>query len=263
MRRREAGFTLLEVLIAMAVLVFISFGIYQATTETYRLRDILTHEGDFYNGIRLAMDILRRDVSLIYSPTLIAPPKKESSSGLPDAADARDMAALMSTELGVTSNYWLPAIDKSGIRPSRFVGNDSKMSFVALSHIRIYKDAPESEFAKISYELQKDPNNPERMTLVKTENTNSFENDDTRDKSFIHTYPLLHGISKLQYKYYKRVEGDWKTYSSWDSDQEDFKRQYPDMIEITVSVLGPSRLSFDGIYKFRPEVPLRGLNPSF
>lgn len=269
--RKEAGFSLLEVLIALAVLVFISMGIYQATSQTYRLRDVLMNEGDFYNGIRMAMDIVQRDVTMIYSPTLTAPPKSETATatGGPtapppgDPAAAQEMLNLLSTELGQTTDFWLPAIDKSGIRPSRFIGTDSKMSFISLSHLRVYRDAPESEFAKISYELRKDEGNivaPDALLLVKTENPNAFDVEDRKDAKQIRTYPLLHGITKFKYRYYHKGKDQW--YNSWDSDKEEFKNAYPDMIEVTLGVVGPSRLSFEGQYQFRPEVPLRGLDPS-
>src|SRR5215213_6023098 len=77
----QAGFTLLEVLISISILVFISFGIYQATTNTFRLRDVLMNEGDFYNGIRMASSVVQRDVALIYSPALILPPKPRLPDG--------------------------------------------------------------------------------------------------------------------------------------------------------------------------------------
>src|SRR5690348_1896944 len=50
----QAGFTLIEVMVSMAIMVFISLAIYQAMTETYKLREVLSVEGDFYNSIRLA-----------------------------------------------------------------------------------------------------------------------------------------------------------------------------------------------------------------
>jgi prepilin-type N-terminal cleavage/methylation domain-containing protein len=67
-----AGFTLIEVLISIVILTFISLGIYQSTTETFHLREILSNEGDFYNSIRLSMNIMQRDISMIYSPTLMS-----------------------------------------------------------------------------------------------------------------------------------------------------------------------------------------------
>src|SRR3954467_2214180 len=85
-RRAPAGFTLLEVLIVMAILAFISLGIYRATTETFRLRDSIAAEGDFYNNIRLAMTLLNRDVATMYSPTiLLNTPSPSASPGAPGA----------------------------------------------------------------------------------------------------------------------------------------------------------------------------------
>jgi len=74
-KNSHSGFTLLEVLIAMSVLVFISYAIYQATVETYKLRDSLSTEGNFYNGIRMSTSILQRDISMIYSPLISMPDK--------------------------------------------------------------------------------------------------------------------------------------------------------------------------------------------
>lgn len=264
----EAGFTLLEVLIAMAILVFISFGIYQATTETYRVRDILLNEGDFYNGIRLSMDIVNRDVALLYSPTIMVPPKPQAldAAGNPipgSPADARDMQAILSSELGQASRFWSPAVDKTGIRPSRFVGTDSAMSFVSASHLRIYKDSPESDLAKISYELRRDEAASDTYTLFKIESTNVFDDDESRDKSFQRTFPILPGVTRLRFRYYRKDKDQWL--NGWDSDREDTKNIYPDMIEVTLTVTGPpgpARLNFDGMYRFRPEVPLHGLDPS-
>ena len=51
----QKGFTLLEVLISIVIMAFISLGIYQATTESYKLREELVSDSDFYNEIRLTM----------------------------------------------------------------------------------------------------------------------------------------------------------------------------------------------------------------
>ena len=58
------------------ILSFISLGIYQMTTETYRLRDSLAAEGEFYNSIRMSMDIVQRDVASMYSPIIVAAPTR-------------------------------------------------------------------------------------------------------------------------------------------------------------------------------------------
>src|SRR4051812_5370193 len=79
------GFTLIEVLIAMFILGCISLGIYQAMTGTFKLRDSLMAEGEFYNNIRMAMSLMDRDVSVMYSPTIMLDTPNPSASPSPGA----------------------------------------------------------------------------------------------------------------------------------------------------------------------------------
>lgn len=264
------GFTLIEVMISIIILAFISLGIYQATTEAYHLRDVLSTEGEFYNGIRLATDILGRDIAAMYSPALMQAPAPTPSNQpvnqyQPPVVDP-EMAAVLQTDAGRTTQFWLPAIEKTGLRPSHFIGTENKLSFVSLSHVRIYRDSPESVFAKVSYALVpgEDPQLPDTWILVKTESTNAFDDDDRRDREHQHKYPLLHGIKKMRLRYWSKEREKqgrgWQT--SWDNEKEDFKEKYPDIIEVQLEVIGTQKLSFDAVYRFRPEVPLRGLDPS-
>ncbi len=263
MSKNERGFTLIEVLISLALLVVISMAIYQATTQTYRLRDSLIHEGDFYNGIRLAMGVIERDVTLLYSPVLMVP----TPTGTPTPVDAQDMAALMG-DLGRQTKFWGPAIDKTGIRPSRFVGESEKMSFISASHVRVYKGTAETEFLKVTYQLEPDAlttfdrNDPvagARM-LVRTSSTRSFSDDDDRDEAR-KTHAILYGVLKLSFRYYRKTKDQWV--NRWDSDSQDFKNEYPDIIEATLEAAGPTRLRLQGVYLFKPEVPLRGVQIKF
>jgi len=269
-RNNEHGFTLIEVLISLAILAFISLGIYNATTGAFKLRESLSVESDFYNNIRLAMGIVQRDISLIYTPVIMLPGPPKNAPSAPGVAppplsptDTIAMKNLLVTDLGQTTKYWEPVIDPSGIRPSRFTGTDSKLSFISLSHIRIYKNSAESEFAKINYELERDEDKSAingTSVLVKSESPDAFEDDEHKDK-FGRKFPLLRGIKKMTMRYYRKDKDTWER--SWDSDKEDQKNLYPDIVEITITAQAADKLSFDGIYKFRPEIPLRGLDPKY
>ena len=267
-REREAGFTLLEVLIAIVIMAFISMVIYQAITETYKVRETLSNEGDFYNGIRLAMNILQRDVTLLYSPVALIPPSPSPSPGAQQPQTQQPPVGAngqTDPELAQTFEYWGPASDKLGTRPSHFIGTENKLTFVANSHLRVYKETQESEFAKIGYELTKDDADPNSQMLVKVENTDVFTREaKTRDPTE-RRYPLLHGIKKLKYRFYRKDKDEWGP--KWDSDIDEFKDPsgrylYPDIIEVTLQVAGPLKLQFEGRFLFRPELPLRALNPS-
>jgi len=266
LKQNAQGFTLLEVLIAMAILVFIAFSIYQATTQTFRLRDILSTEGAFYNNIRFATTVMWRDLSMIYSPLITINYKKPEPT---NPTDQQQMQVIMSSDnrgdfLTQTFTFWSPAVEVSGLRPSRFIGTEDKISFISISHIRIYRDKPESEFAKVTYEIKKEKSTsdnptPSSFILIKTESPNAFALDEHK-YTLQRSYDILHGIKKLTYSYHMRDGNTWKTFRSWDSDKEETKNQFPDMIELKLEVTGPKNLNFEGIYKFRPEIPFNGLN---
>jgi prepilin-type N-terminal cleavage/methylation domain-containing protein len=264
LRKNDSGFTLIEVIIVLVILTFISLGIYQMTTETYRLRDELQAEGEFYNSVRMSMDVMQRDVSAMFSPILMRP--DPGPSGRPSPSP-QELQAIASSDQGKTSTYWLGATDKTGLRASRFVGTADKISFISAAHVRIYRDKPESDFAKVAYELVADPDYkelPDTRALLKTENPDAFDDDDRRSDKHAAHYLLLHGIKKLKFDFWRKDKdnglGKWET--SWDSDQEDYREKYPDIVRVTIEVNGPMGLTHTGVYEFRPEVPLRGLDPS-
>jgi len=242
----------------MAILVFISFAIYQAVVESYKLRVVLGDEGDFNNAIRLSMNIVQRDISMIYSPLLMAAPKATKGSGNSEAEFQQVVA--QDPGLGEATRYWGAATDSTGLRPSRFVGAEGKMSFISSSHLRVYQDAPESELAKINYELQKSEREEDgdSYVLVKTESPNVYTEDD-RDK-MQQSYPLLYGLKSLQFAYYRKDKERWE--KSWDTEKDEFKGLYPDIIRVQFEAFGPSNLSFNGNFEFRPEIPLNGIDPS-
>ena len=260
--RSQAGFTLLEVLIAICILTFISVGLYQATVQTYSLRDALSTEGDFYSEIRLSMNILQRDLTLLYSPIVLlpSPSPSPSVSFRPTTPQQATSGQLPDPTLAQTFEYWGPALDSAGTRPSHFVGTENRLTFVSNSHLRIYKDAPESEFAKIAYDLAPDDSNKESQMLVKTESTNVFDVDPDHKDDQQRAFALLHGIKKFKYRYYRKDKDTWGP--GWDSDSDEQKNIYPDIVELTFDVVGPSQLAFSGRFLFKPELPLRAINPS-
>lgn len=265
MRQSDSGFTLIEVLIAFTVLAFISLAIFQAITQSYRLRDVLMTEGEFYNGIRLAMGIMERDVSLAFSSYPFLPIAAQNSNPLGSPNQTVpivpniDVAAQLGGDAQVVSKHWGAVMHLSGIRPARFQGDDRSLHFVSAGHLKIYRDAKESVFARMGYRFEK-LNRDETYTLIRTTNTNAF---DVRKEEDAHTkeYKLLSGIQEFKLQYFDREKNQLA--SSWDSEKPENKNRFPDLIELTVVVTGSDRLRFEGQFKFKPELPSRELSSSF
>ncbi len=238
----------------------------------FKLRESLMNDGDFHNGIRLAMSVLEKDIQQFYSPTLLLPEPNPSPSAsgqafAPATAVDPELQRMRDSPAGRANPFWGAVAHMTGIRPMRFVGTSNKLTFVSASRRRIYKDAPESEFSKIMYELRVDPNPSIEdlkgtSILYKTSSPSAFdENDLSRDK-LKSTAPLLYGIKSFKFKFYRADKDQWV--NQWDSESSiDTQGTYPDIIEATFEVIGPTRLRFDGIYKFRPEAPLNGLPETF
>ena len=283
---RSEGFTLIEVMISIVLLAMISVAIYQSTTQTFRYRSKIINEGDFYGGIRLAMGLMDRDVSALFSPVNLNPKNFPDPSQTPapgnggptppgfpgmnpgptgttDPAQLQQLTDLQNSELGKESDFWLGATDLTGIRPSRFVGTENRISFVASSHLRIYKNSQESEFSKIVYELRDDPDSglgDDAKILVKIEDPDVFDTEEKKGKS-AKVYPLLSGMKKFVFRYYRKDKKWWEL--TWDTNREEMKGLYPDLIELTIQVVGIAKLNFEGVYMFKPETPFYGLDSTF
>jgi prepilin-type N-terminal cleavage/methylation domain-containing protein len=276
----ERGFTLIEMLIAMSLMAAISFSIYRTTTEAFRLREVLMTEGEFHNGVRLAMNLVGRDIELLYSPVLMLPERRPpagagagaGAAGATAEAEAeaarerQELEDLAATGQDRPSQHWGGMISKLGIRPSRFVGTDRGMTLVSASHLRIYKGSKEADLARITYEVKDDRAAREGGTkiLVKTSNADAFNMEERRIADagdFQRVTPLLRGIESIKFEYYDLEREDWV--SNWDTESADRRNRYPDQVRITLKVKGAGRLAFEGAYVFRPEMPLHGLNPSF
>lgn len=274
-RAGERGFTLLEVLISIALLAFISIFIYQATTESFKVREILSTEGEFFNSVRMAVSVINRDVSVAYSPTMLLAPSPAPQQGQNPGAggfqnsDAyggapdQEQQMLQTGEYARTSQFWGPAVSKIGIRPSRFMGTETKMSFLAASHIRLYKAKHESDFVRVEYDIKPEKqtgNGPTLNVLVKTFSPNAFTLDDAKD-TLISKVELLEGIERLKFRYYMKDKDTWL--NNWDSENSEQYHRFPDMVELTIDVKGPGKLHFNGIYKLKPEMPINGIPAIF
>ncbi len=263
-QNQTRGFTLLEVLISMFLLVVISFATYQATTETFKLRDVLSTEGEFYNSIRLAVSILQRDLENAYSPVVLRPEQRPRAIPGQEELQAQQQQQIPPPGFGLNrdimqSDFFSSEIDRYGIRPTRMSGTDSKLFWVNAANMRMYRDSRESDFLKISYFLEQEKDSeyePGSSTLVRSASPEAFIYDETKDKA-VKIYRLLHGIRKLKFRYYRKDKDQWS--DSWDSESADTKESFPDIVELQIEVSAPKGLNFEGRYHIRPEVPLNGI----
>ncbi len=68
-------------------------------------------------------------------------------------------------------------------------------------------------------------------------------------------------MKKFSFEYYDAKRDRWE--SKWDSDGTDSKNAFPLAVRATLEVQGPARLSFEGVYQFKLEIPQGELKANF
>ncbi len=136
-RLASAGFTLVEVLVAMAVLAFLAMVIYGAFSGMKRSKEGVERLNDRYREGRMAMGRMVRELQSAYvSQHIPIPPT--------------------------------PQVQKTVFRAQSGVPGD-RLDFVAFAHRRLDENARESDQAEYSYFLMPDPDHPEVNDLVRRE----------------------------------------------------------------------------------------------
>jgi prepilin-type N-terminal cleavage/methylation domain-containing protein len=277
------AFTLIEVMISLFILVLIGTVTSKAVLDAAKLKEVLKNETEFASEFRTSITFIERDLDQVFNPRWFLSPDLKAmdpfgnntnltptTPGQPVANPAvpKLTAAALNQYLKGTAfqvyEYWEPVYDSTGIRPSRFKGDEKSMSFIAASHIRIYQQKKESIYAKIKYELVKQPPNPNLsdeqnrnlsglFQLIKHENTHAFELEESKEGAGENQYVILENIKKLTFSYYKVNVKD--PVKNWDSDAVDTKGLFPESVEMAVDVLSLDGKEIDSKILFKLETP--------
>ena len=263
------GFTLLEVMIALFILVIIGTTTSKAVIDAARLKEVLKDETEFYGEFRTSVGFIERDLAQVFNPRWFLPPDHQKldffggsqvrSAGQEDPIPKLGVDEVVRRTRGTASQtfeYWGPVLDTSGIRASRFQGKEDRFSFISASHARIYQMKKESIYSKIRYEVLRQDSNDKSSTLLslnKVENTRPFELEEPREANYVQTYLILGNIKKIRFSYHKAGEKDGKP--DWDSETADPPGSFPASVEMEVTLVGPKERILEERVHFNLETP--------
>jgi prepilin-type N-terminal cleavage/methylation domain-containing protein len=278
--QKNKGFTLIEVMIALFILVMIGTTTSKAVIDAAKLKEVLKDETEFSSEFRTSTLFIERDLSQIFNPRwFLAPdfkpldPYNPPPPPPPPAPGQRPpLPVLGIDEINrrtrgrgfQPSEFWGPILDPSGIRASRFKGKETELSFVTASHVRIYQSKKESIYAKVKYELVRQEPNPnltaeqnqkhaDLYSLIKIENTRAFEMDEPKEAPDLNSYVILNHVKKLKFSFYK--SGEKEPVREWDSESSDQKGKFPASVEMEVTLVGPEDRVMDSKVLFNLETP--------
>lgn len=138
---RAAGFTLLEVIIAMAITAAIGAMTLGAFRQVDRASEIARSQGDRYAAARLALTRLARETSMAF----------------------------------LSEHYDHTRIRE---RPTVFMGKEDELLFATFAHQRLTRDARESDQAVVEYTVAADPDHGGEQALFRREKARIDEEPD-------------------------------------------------------------------------------------
>jgi general secretion pathway protein J len=197
--RRARGFTLMEVVIAIAITAFIGVIIGVTFNTTITNKDIIESQAERYRMLRTAMSRMTREIGAAF---------------VSDRYDAK---------------RYRDAFD----RPTNFIGEREKLTFTTLSHQRLYADAKESDQMVVEYSVKSapDPKAKGRQDLVRREKAILEERMDrggTEDT-------LFESAKKLEFQYWNSERKQWV--DEWDTRRLETKSFLPSRVKVTLTTV--------------------------
>lgn len=166
----RAGFTLIEVVVALAVMAIIGAMSWQALSSSMQARDFLEAEEEFQRSAHTALSRIQRHVELAY---------------LTDATSA-------------VNTYQTVFIGKDG-------GERDELWFASLGHRRRYMNSRESDQTELTLWTESDPEVDGAFVLLMREAQRIDERPD-EDGGVL---PLAHGVERFDLYYLDPGTGEW------------------------------------------------------
>ncbi|XXF75982.1 type II secretion system protein GspJ [Myxococcaceae bacterium GXIMD 01537] len=199
MSRRARGFTLMEVMIAVAITALMGTVVAMAFQTGFQAKEVVEADADRYRMVRTAMNRMAREIGSAY----------------------------------VSDRYDLKRFRDQNDRPTNFVGERDKLLFTTFAHQRLYTDAKESDQAVVEYSVESSTEKGAkgRMDLMRRENANVGERMDRGGT----TDTLFEGVKTVEFAYWDSDKKEWD--DEWDTRRTERKSILPTRVRITVVAL--------------------------
>ncbi len=170
MRGRSRAFTLIEVMVAVALLTMIGAVVIATLRNSLRARDLLAENDGVQQSARVALERVSRELRLAFLTPSVA-------------AVNTYQTVFIATDDDPVDEIW----------------------FTTLSHQRLYRDARECDQTEITIWGESDPENPNLMVLLHRE---APRVDEEPDKDGV-ILPLAHGVRRFDLLYLDGNTGEW------------------------------------------------------
>jgi general secretion pathway protein J len=195
------GFTLVELLIAIGILGIITVLVYGSFARTFDAREFVLESQERYHTVRVALERMSREISMAF------------------VYDCREL----DTPTGERRHRTLFKIEREG--------KVDRMVFTSFSHLRLFKNANESDQNVLSYYGEGDAEDSSITNLVRKEKTRIDGEPEEGGEALV----LCPDIESLHFELWDEDKEDWV--DEWDCSQIERLNKLPRMVRITMTVI--------------------------
>lgn len=214
--RRSRGLTLIEVMISLAVLSMMMVSVWASFNGTLRAMEVSEQIQNRYSIVRSGLLRIESELSMTY----------------------------------LSFNRPIDEVRHFTVLDGRDSFESDSITFSSFSHLRVRKDANESDQTVIQYFLEADPEDKSRTHLYRRE-SRRLTGDDPEDlERYFPAYVLIEDVVGFDVKYWNTQDLDWQ--DEWRTNKIDFQPdRLPERIKIELHVLDD-----DEIVEFHSQVVL-------
>jgi len=215
----KRGFTLLEIILAVAVLAVVGTMVYGGFSQTALNKARVEEDVEHSRIVHMALERMARELTMAFVSTHANP--------------SLDLRVVETAFIGKNN------------------GKDDRVDFTSFSHRRLYRNARESDQNEISYFVTQHPDDRDVQVLARREQNRIDEDPRRGGKSQI----LVENIEEFNLEYFDPLLSDWV--QTWDT--EDVLAQpnrLPTQIRILLSVKDPRRRGETQTFGTRVTIPL-------
>ena len=193
---QRKGFTLMEVMIAVAITALMGTLVASSFNGTFKAKQVIEGEAERYRMLRTAMNRMEREIGAAF----------------------------------VSDRFDLKRYRDSNDRPTNFIGQADHLLFTSLAHQRLYTDAKESDQMVVEYSVKTstERNATGRRDLMRRENPILDERMDRGGSEDV----LFEGIQRVEFGYWDSDKKEW--INEWDTRRPDRKSYLPTRVRITI-----------------------------
>lgn len=198
MTSRPVGFTLIEVLVAAAILATMGGLVYGSFGQAYKQKTEIEASDERIAQARTCMDTMAREISMAFISDNFDPKR------------------------------WRE-------RPTFFRGEDhgreDELLFTSLARVRYEADSKTSDQAVITYSVDRDPEHNQYQSVFRRENPIIDEEADRRGTRAV----LCENVRRLDFDYWDGRKNEWV--EDWDTNKPDWQGVLPERVRIKLVIV--------------------------